>query len=282
MKLFYGSDLHLEFEKGFKHTIDVPEGDVLVLAGDIYTPWYQGKTEKKDHVKIRESFFSEVSEKFKTVLYVMGNHEHYGGYFVQTDDLIRKHLEPYKNIHLLTGNYYQVEDVLFYGTTFWTDARNSHPEVMWDIQRGMNDYHEIKYSEDRYDVSSGMYNGYNKRSRLLCEDTVKENQFARKQLTEFFSKSEECGLRPFVITHHQPSWKCVEMRWQLDNLSHAYANTGLDDLLEETPEHYWVCGHMHKTNDLVEVGKSKVLTHARGYIGYESSANSYSFAGLDI
>ena len=281
MKLFYGSDLHLEFEKGFKHTLNIPEGDVLVLAGDIYTPWYQGKTEKKDHVKIRESFFSEVSEKFKTVLYVMGNHEHYGGYFVDTDNLIRKHIEPYKNIHLLNGNYHQVEDVLFYGSTFWTDARGGHPEVMWDIQRGMNDYNEVRYSEDRFQMPTSQYESYGKKSRLLCEDTVKENKFARKQLTEFYSKVEEQGLRPLVITHHQPAWECVETYYRHDNLSYAYANTGLDDLLLEVPKHYWICGHMHKQN-CVEVGNVSVLTNARGYIGYESSSNSYSFAGLDI
>ena len=281
MKLFYGSDLHLEFETGTKHSLNIPEGDVLVLAGDIYGPWIQGKAKNKDHAAIRESFFSEVSEKFKTVLYVMGNHEHYGGYFVQTDNLIREQLHTHSNIFLLTGTYHQVENVLFYGTTFWTDARGSNPEVMWDIQRNMNDYHEIRYSEDRYDVSHGMYNGYNKRSRLLCEDTVRENTFARKQLTEFFSKAEEQDLYPVVITHHQPSWECVEPYYRHDTVSHAYANTGLDDLLMDAPKHHWICGHMHKKNQL-QIGNSTVCTHARGYKGYEVSANSYDFGVLDI
>lgn len=277
MKLYYGSDLHLEFEKGAKHTIDVPEGDVLVLAGDVYTPWYQGQAK----AAVRESFFAEVSEKFKTVLYIMGNHEHYGGYFVQTDNLICEQLEKFKNIYLMNGNYHQVENVLFYGTTFWTDCRGSHPEVMWDVQRNMNDYTEIRYSEDRMDYTSGQYNGYSKRSRLLASDTVNENHYARKGLTAFLSKAEEQDLYPVVIAHHHPSFACVEEMYRLDNLSYAYANTGLDDLLVMAPKHHWICGHMHK-QDQIEIGNATVCTHARGYIGYESSANQYTFATLDI
>ena len=281
MKLFYGSDLHLEFEKGSKHTLDIPEGNVLVLAGDVYCPWnkLQEMAPRKNppmrHEDVYMSFFEEVSRRFDHVMYVLGNHEHYNGYFFETADLVKRHLEGFPNIHLLTNSYWQVEDVLFFGSTFWTDARGSHPEVMWDIKRGLNDYHTIYSSRDSYNpYKSGG-------TKLMVEDTVNENHYTRLALREFFTKAEEQALKPFVITHHQPSWECVEQYYRHDNCSYAYANTGFDEFLMDFPPHHWVAGHMHK-NDVLQVGNAKVMTNSRGYVGYETSANKYAFQELDI
>ena len=53
MKFFYGSDLHLEFYETPNFPFEIPKGDLLILAGDVYLPWgYFGS-----HKEVVDSFF---------------------------------------------------------------------------------------------------------------------------------------------------------------------------------------------------------------------------------
>ena len=271
MQIYFGSDLHLEFHKANTPALNIPVGDVLLLAGDIFLPWDTNKI----HKRVVEDFFTNVNERFNHVLLIAGNHEHYGGYFIDTHTKIEEWIDPYKNIHLLNSQTYQVGEIMVFGSTFWTDMRGSHPEIMWDVKRGMSDYHEVRYSEDRYTpYKSGG-------PKLMPEDTVNENHYARKKLSEFMTKAEEMEMIPIVMTHHAPTFECVEQCYRMDNLSYAYANTGMDDLLLDLyPPHIWVHGHMHK-REMIRFGKSTILTNARGYVGMEPT-HSFEFKQINI
>ena len=267
MKVMYGSDLHLEFQKKEEQTPVVPECDLLLLAGDVFCPWSMSSSDKL----IFENFMENVSKNAKQTLMVMGNHEHYNGVFLDTANKVREFLSPYKNVRLLENEMYQVEDVLVFGSTFWTDMRGSHPEVMWACQRNMSDYTVIKYSLDRY-------NPYNCRGvKLRAEDTVNENFYARGKLREFMTKAEERGLKPIVLTHMAPSYdSCTDVQYKHDDVSFAYANTGMDDFLFDFPKHKWVFGHMHDRKE-GKVGNCEWMINARGYVGYENHQHVSSF-----
>lgn len=271
MKIYFGSDLHLEFEKGSKHTLKVPEGDLLLLAGDVYTP----HSTEKNHEKVWKSFFKEVSEKFDQVIYILGNHEHYGGHFYETLDVVKEDLKDFANIRVLNNQWFEYNGLLIFGSTFWTDIRGGDPQIMWNVQRGMNDYSEIIIGWDSYGP-------HTKRKVLLrAEDTINENKYARNALFEFITEAEDKELFPLIVTHQQPDWACVEEFYRHSDLSYAYANTGLEGFLCDFPQNIWICGHMHK-KDQLQLGNSTVLTNTRGYVGYEGGTHRFEFQLIDL
>lgn len=70
-KIAYCSDLHLEFGR---LNIELPDADILLLAGDIYVNYLFNKHDSTDDVI---DFFTEISKKYKNIIYVPGNHEYY-------------------------------------------------------------------------------------------------------------------------------------------------------------------------------------------------------------
>ncbi|HKO68156.1 MAG TPA: metallophosphoesterase, partial [Burkholderiaceae bacterium] len=102
MKLNVLSDLHLSVD-GLPHPRN--DADVVVLAGDIARP--------------RES--AEWARKFdKPVLYVLGNHEFYGGSIEATADELKR-LCAGSNVHVLDDDEVEIDGVRFLGSTLWTD-----------------------------------------------------------------------------------------------------------------------------------------------------------------
>jgi predicted phosphodiesterase len=56
----------------------------------------------------------------------------------------------------------------------------------------------------------------------------------------------------------------------------------LDDLILDHPEiAVWVHGHMHNPSDY-QVGDTRVLCNPRGYIGYESRANTFELLHFEV
>ena len=263
-KILFGSDLHLEFQRGFLHSVgEIPTGDILLLAGDIFTPWAMDDRS----TQLAHSFFREVSSKFDNVIMIMGNHEHYYGYFIDTVELINDHIGEYENIVLLNNQTIDIGDVSIFGSTMWTDVKQNDPLVSMDVQQRMMDYAYIRYTTD-----------YPEKIRL--HHTITENRFSRKKLTEFISRAEEAGKFPIIMTHHAPSWRCVSDMYVLDVMSYGYANTGLDDLLEIFPEFVWIHGHMHRRYSQ-RMGNGLVMCNAYGYIG-ETGMNNFSFKEIKL
>ena len=87
MKIQLASDVHLEFGP---ISLDNHGADVLVLSGDICVAAdlmdvnNEDVLDRFDRSTTIHKFFQECCARFKHVIYIMGNHEHYHGDFATT------------------------------------------------------------------------------------------------------------------------------------------------------------------------------------------------------
>ena len=107
MKVQILSDLHLEH--GGAVLEHHPEADVIVLAGDL-APCTKGLVAK----------LSEFWASAPHIIYVLGNHEFYGG---EIDDARARLADECAavGIHLLDPGMVRIEGTRFIGATLWTD-----------------------------------------------------------------------------------------------------------------------------------------------------------------
>ena len=113
MLLQYASDLHLEFpanRQWLKENPILPEGDVLVLAGDTH---YLGKDFN------RLPLWDDLSKNFRETYVLPGNHEYYGGYNVATNLMETKEAIR-KNVWLVNNCVVEQPEVRLIFTTLWS------------------------------------------------------------------------------------------------------------------------------------------------------------------
>jgi predicted phosphodiesterase len=128
MKIQIASDLHLER----RHTNQLfrddnpikPEGDVLILAGDICNLCSRDYT----------NFFTEwCKDNFEHVIHIPGNHEYYGSSYISED----KFLDQQDNYIFCNNENIVIDGVRFLCTTLWSG-------VSQDTTKYLCDYYEIK------------------------------------------------------------------------------------------------------------------------------------------
>ncbi len=235
MKIQILSDLHTEFAA---FTIPKTDADVLVLAGDI-----GNKLSGLEHALKT----SEIP-----VVYVAGNHEYYGAAIPKLTGELQD-LARGSQVHFLENDAFVFQDVRFLGCTLWTDFEivglEHHALAMWGAQQKMADYRLIRKSP--------------KFSRLRPVDTAALHFASLKWL------KQQLEL-PFVghtvvVTHHSPSAKAFNPKFQSDLLSAAFASN-LEPLIESSKIDLWIYGHTHHNADFTH-GSTQILSNQRGYPG---------------
>ena len=221
------------------------------------------------------AFFQRVSTQFPKVIYIMGNHEHYDGDFVQTKAILQKMFNDLylSNVTLLEKETVTIDDVTFIGGTLWTNMNNSDPLTMWHAGQGMNDYREIKNSSRGY--SGGGYV-----SRLQPEDTLAEH----KKMLEYISLVVEGkhDQKFVVVGHHAPSFSSVAELYKDDKLMNGNFYTELTEYIMDRPQiKMWIHGHMHNPSDYM-LGTTRIVCNPRGYSGYEVRADHFELQYLEI
>lgn len=266
MKVNLISDIHLNFGD-----LTLPGGDVLVMAGDIIEA---GKLRQADNDKRNvfiadrfRRFFTEEMPKYREVIYVCGNHEHYSNKYHDTHDRIRRELPD--NVRFLENEWVKIDDVYFWGATLWTDMNKGDPLTVHHLKSFMNDFAgSIKMG----DKVKSLYGDYytSKFNPEYAKSLFHESVANLKKFLE-----DHPDDKVVVVTHHAPSDLSVNDYYKTEYLSNGGYRSNLEPFILNHPNiKVWCHGHMHDPVDYM-IGTTRVVTNPRGYVGYETQANNF-------
>ena len=234
MKLHILSDIHLG-SCGFEQPRN--DADVVILAGDIARP--------RDAVAWARHFD-------KPVLYVLGNHEFYGGSL----DAAAAEFERQSAgtcVRLLDNAEIVIGGVRFLGTTLWTDFElfgdgEQRAAAMSEAQRLMRDFSRIRIN----DADTRLFSP---------DDSVALFERDARWLDARLDSRHDGPT--VVITHHAPSRQSVHPRFASSLLNAAFVSDA-ERLLGGDRVQLWIHGHTHDSFDYVVDG-TRVVCNPRGY-----------------
>lgn len=266
------SDLHLEFYydlyegQGSRAREEIArllpplptdKKTVLIVAGDLATAHKAGRI---------VTFFELVVPRFKHVVYVLGNHEHYGCNLHESEAIIRHELSQRIDMRKMSimGNTpasVVVKGVAFIGGTLWTDYMGGDYRAMTMAARFMRDHSVIGSNVGKGDTFQP-----EEAFRIHVESVAKIREIAG-----------ELSDHPIVIvSHHLPSFDCVDEQYKTGSheplLNGAFASN-LDALIIELKPRYWFFGHTH-TSFNGTIGDTRLICNPLGYPHERNDASS--------
>jgi predicted phosphodiesterase len=246
MKLHILSDLHLG-----QGALALPptEADLVILAGDIARP---------------PQAVAWASQLGKPVLYVLGNHEFYGG-SIETTAAQFKALSAGSGVRLLDDESVVIGNLRFLGSTLWTDfllfgEGEQREAAIADAVRFMRDYSRIKTGDDPQAV-------------LHPRDTAARFQRHAAWLAGELARPHDGPT--VVITHHAPSTRSIHPRFEASLLNACFVSRA-EHLLDGDRARLWIHGHTHDSFDYT-VNGTRVVCNPRGYASHEGVNENAAF-----
>ena len=305
MKIAIASDVHLEF--GDLILKNEENADVLILSGDICVA---ADFRKSDPYGILENgktnrytdFFVRCANEFKNVIYVAGNHEHYGGDYAETFTILREYLGSIPNLHILDKEHVVIDDVTFIGGTLWTDMNAQDPVTLAHIRGVMNDFRIIQNSTEMvsYKTMVNAYDAYgnikldendqpiqqaefHKRpARFTPEDTVQDHKKMLQYIQVTTAMLGENPNKYVVVGHHAPSKASTHPRYKTEVIMNGAYSSRLDQFILDHPQiKLWTHGHTHEDFDYM-IGSTRIVCNPRGYINYEDRADDFKLKYVEI
>lgn len=262
------SDIHLNFAD-----LTLPGGDVLILAGDAMEAGHLRKADNdKKNTFLADRYRRFINEeliKYRKVIMIAGNHEHYGNQYEDTIPRLKKEMPD--NVHYLEAESIQIDDVHFFAGTFWTDMDKKNPIAMSAIKQFMSDFSVIKHGHSI--VVESNYGGKyytNKFSPAFVADVFKETVGLLKDFLD-----EHANDKVVVVSHHAPSPLSVNEKYKDEGLINYGYMSDLTEFIMDHPQiKGWFHGHMHDPVDYM-IGTTRVVSNPRGYKGYEEQAEIF-------
>lgn len=261
MKFAVASDLHLGFGSMF---VDKTEpAEVLILAGDVY------EVEELKHQTPTSYVYESLKnlcDQFQQVVWVPGNHEHYGSNLYETTTNLKKWTQDNANdfghVVVLNNESLHIGDVSIHGTTLWTDFKKGNPHIMHRAVNGMNDYNYIKRGHGVNIRAMDIMTEFSKAMAFLDGAVIKDH-------------------KNIVVTHHHPSTIGLDPRYIGNDLTFCY-HSDLSEFILDRPEiKVWCSGHVHKRTDSM-LGETRFICNPRGYRGHEPIARSFDLMYFEV
>jgi len=274
MKLALGSDLHLEFGDCFFE--NEQNAEVLLLSGDILIAQelHDFKEPINDLIKLGRKqeavvryrdFLKRCSQSFKHVIYVAGNHEFYHGKWPLGNTYLKEECANYPNIYFLDNETKVINDIVFIGSTIWTDMNKHDPLTLRAVGGMLNDYNVIRNSNEDY-------------RKLQPIDIYKEHNKSLKYIDSVIKD----GNKYVVVGHHAPCKLSTKPQYAKDHLVNGGYSSDLTNFIYAHPQIVlWTHGHTHDVYDYM-VGSTRVVCNPRGYVGYEVQDEHFKFMYLDV
>jgi Icc-related predicted phosphoesterase len=305
MKIALASDLHLEF--GTISLQNTENADVLILSGDICLA--KELNDQDVHNLLGEAnksnryhtFFQECSERFPTVLYVAGNHEHYHGDYALSLPRLKEKLGYLKNLHILDREYVTLNGVTFIGGTLWTDMNNGDALTLYHVRGMMNDFRIVQNSKRKINRKVPVYKRDDAGQFLLDEKGMAiSDGFKFKEEIATFSPddayADHIAMKEYirhviegmfdekfvVVGHHAPCKLSTKPQYQNDVLMNGAYSSDLSEFILDHPQiKLWTHGHTHDRFDYM-IGSTRIVCNPRGYINYEECADRFELQYIDI
>lgn len=247
------SDLHIDVGAyAYKWKIPVLETDkdsVLVLAGDT--------CEMADGYFKWDIWLRHNCSRFKAVIAVAGNHEHYSGEYGKALNHFREVAKSIPNFHVLENEMVTIDNVHFLGCTLWTNYRNSNPIELIKMQT-FSDHLCIEGFPPSKAVE------LNKQSCEFLRETA-----------EALALLKKAGDKIVVVTHQAPSHMSEDPKYADSPIASAFSSD-LDELVYDVDADLWIHGHIHWFSDYMLFG-TRIICNALGYNSFSSGKEETGF-----
>jgi len=235
MKIQYCSDLHLEFKANANFLSHKPldiSGEILILAGDII-PLHD---EFFNH-----PFFKFVSDHYRKVYWVPGNHEFY---YRNIADFGSSYQIPLlENVFLVHNTSLIENNIKLIFSTLWSKIE---PDKAKLLENSVSDFTTISKHNKRFTVDD--FNQLHAESLLFLEQSLNE-------------KAEHS----VVVTHHLPSALCNSKAHENSPINEAFC-VDLTRFIETCGANFWIYGHSHFNQKPIQIGQTLLLTNQLGYV----------------
>jgi Icc-related predicted phosphoesterase len=239
------SDLHLPFSD-LDYNLDLGDDiDVVIVAGDVTAPVSKSMHWLNEHVVM----------KGHEVVFVAGNHEHYGHVYEESMESGYKARAAFPNVHFLENSEVVISGIRFLGATMWTDfdLYGNIPLAMKAARVQMNDYRMIA-SKD----------GGGQRRFFEPEITRDIHLESRRWLRGALSIPHEGPT--VVVTHHCPSYHSIAKKYSGDIMNAAFTSDFSREIRDFEPD-FWIHGHTHTNFDYVfPETRTRIVCNPRGYV----------------
>ena len=245
MKIHLISDIHTEWEHYFIPTLEDEANTVVVLAGDI------GVAKRPETTYL--GLVRDACKRFRNVIMILGNHEHWTGKFPTTYDKILYETAELENFEILEKETLVIDDVAFICATLWTDMDKNCPLLMYNAKEEMMDYKKIRTGPESMPWQR----------KLVPLDTMTDHRMAKEYIFPQIELHKKEGRKVVVVTHHLPSWMSVHESLKGHSMNGAYASELGNEIADLKPD-LWFHGHTHFSFDYM-IGDTRIVCNPRGY-----------------